>query len=170
MGITLDIIADKVFSDVGGGYSKHEVDDFLNDILEEMENREDETRSLKEQVASLIEQRDAARAEAQKAPKSVYEAPTQTSRHSAESFELVLSKAKSVYEEIVGDADRKAAEILAKANADAANIRSDAESKISDLTARFESVRKQAATYYDALKKLEDQQSGALASLKDLID
>ena len=56
MAITLDIIADKVFQETEHGYSKREVDDFLNDILDEMEAREAETEGLKKQVASLKKQ------------------------------------------------------------------------------------------------------------------
>ena len=51
MAITLDTIVNKVFKVVKNGYDNNEVESFLDEILEEMENREAETNKLKEQVA-----------------------------------------------------------------------------------------------------------------------
>ena len=165
MAITLDIIADKVFKDVGGGYDKGEVDDFLNDILDEMEKREDETKALNAQIASLTQQLADAKA-------AVVSEPVQAEdkgKYSAESFELVLSKAQGVYEEIVSDADKKAEEIVAKANEDAASIRARAESRITDLTDKYETVKQQSRSYYDQLRKIVDDQSASLTALKKLL-
>ena len=146
MAITLDTIVNKVFKVVKNGYDNNEVESFLDEILEEMENREAETNKLKEQVAQLTAELNQARADLQAAksaqPAVVTAAPTarpaQDDRHSSESFELVLSKAKGAYEEIVSAADTRAAEIINKANQDAATIRSDAQSKIADLTSQLD--------------------------------
>lgn len=127
MAITLDTIVNKVFKVVKNGYDNNEVESFLDEILEEMENREAETNKLKEQVAQLTAELNQARADLQKeqsskpeiaAPIAVAPAPAQNDRHSSESFELVLSKAKGAYEEIVSAADTRAAEIINKANQD----------------------------------------------------
>lgn len=108
MAITLDTIVNKVFKVVKNGYDNNEVESFLDEILEEMENREAETNKLKEQVAQLTAELNQARADLQ-AAKSAQPAvvaaapaarPAQDDRHSSESFELVLSKAKGAYEEI----------------------------------------------------------------------
>ncbi len=165
MAITLDIIADKVFKDVGGGYDKGEVDDFLNDILDEMEKREDETKALNAQIASLTQQLADAKAAAASAP--VKEADQ--GKYSAESFELVLSKAQGVYEEIVSDADKKAEEIVAKANEDAASIRARAEGRITDLTDKYETLKQQSRSYYEQLRKIVDDQGASLTALKKLL-
>ena len=162
MAITLDTIVNKVFKVVKNGYDNNEVESFLDEILEEMENREAETNKLKEQVAQLTAELNQARADLQAAksaqPAVVTAAPTarpaQDDRHSSESFELVLSKAKGAYEEIVSAADTRAAEIINKANQDAATIRSDAQSKIADLTSQLTALRKQTSEYYDSLKKI----------------
>ena len=53
MAITLDTIVNKVFKVVKNGYDNNEVEAFLDEILEEMENREAQTNQLKEQVAAL---------------------------------------------------------------------------------------------------------------------
>lgn len=67
MAITLDTIVNKVFKVVKNGYDNNEVESFLDEILEEMENREAETNKLKEQVAQLTAELNQARADLQAA-------------------------------------------------------------------------------------------------------
>ena len=49
MAITLDTIVNKVFKVVKNGYDNNEVESFLDEILEEMENREAETNIRRSQ-------------------------------------------------------------------------------------------------------------------------
>lgn len=174
MAITLDTIVNKVFKVVKNGYDNNEVEAFLDEILEEMENREAQTNQLKEQVAELTRELEAAKAQlAAKPGAPVAAAPAapvaSDDRHAAESFELVLSKAKGAYEEIVSAADKRADEIIAKANEDAASIRSNAESQISDLTQKLASLRKQTSDYYTSVKRAVDAQSASLDQIKKLL-
>ena len=170
MAITLDTIVNKVFKVVKNGYDNNEVEAVLDEILEEMENREAETEKLKEQVAALtreLEQAKAAAAQPMQAPVAapvVAAAPRAT-----ESFELVLSKAKGAYEEIVAAADVRAEEIISKANAEAASIRVNAESQIADLTEKLAVLRKQTADYYASVKKAVDAQAATMDQLKKLL-
>ena len=130
MAITLDTIVNKVFKVVKNGYDNNEVEAFLDEILEEMENREAETDKLKEQVAALNRELEQARAQlaARPAAAAPAAAPAKDAedRRASESFELVLTKAKGAYEEIVAAADARAEEIVAKANEEAAHIRESA--------------------------------------------
>ena len=174
MAITLDTIVNKVFKVVKNGYDNNEVEAFLDEILEEMENREAQTNQLREQVAELTRELEAAKAQlaaAQNAPaaKATAAPVVADDRHATESFELVLSKAKGAYEEIVSAADKRADEIIAKANADAASIRSNAESQISDLTQKLASLRKQTSEYYASVKRAVDAQSASLDQIKKLL-
>ena len=173
MAITLDTIVNKVFKVVKNGYDNNEVEQFLDEILEEMENREAQTNQLKEQVAALTRELEEARAQLASRPAApvaaAAPAPVAGDRHSAESFELVLSKAKGAYEEIVAAADKRADEIIAKANEDAASIRGNAQSQISDLTEKLASLRKQTADYYSTVKRAVDAQSASLDQLKKLL-
>ena len=68
MAITLDRIVNKVFKVVKNGYDNNEVEAFLDEILEEMENREAETEKLKAQVASLSAELEQAKAQAAARP------------------------------------------------------------------------------------------------------
>ena len=170
MAITLDTIVNKVFKVVKNGYDNNEVEQFLDEILEEMENREAETNQLKEKVEALTKELAQARAESR--PVSAAAVPAQNQpadRHAAESFELVLSKAKGAYEEIVSAADSRAEEIIAKANKEAASIRGNAEAEIADLTEKLASMRKQTSEYYASVKKIMDAQSASMDQLKKLM-
>ena len=171
MAITLDTIVNKVFKVVKNGYDNNEVEAFLDEILEEMENREAQTNKLKEQVASLSAELEEARAQLSSRPAAapVVVNKAAEERHTTESFELVLTKAKSAYEEIVAAADARAEEIVSKATAEAASIRETAESQITDLTEKLASLRKQTADYYAAAKKAVDAQSASLDQLKKLV-
>ena len=90
-------------------------------------------------------------------------------RHAAESFELVLSKAKGAYEEIVAAADARAEEIIANANAEAASARINAQNQIADLTEKLAALRKQTADYYASLKRVVDAQSASMDQIKKLL-
>ena len=181
MAITLDTIVTKEFTVVKNGYDNGEVEAFLDEILEEMENREAATARLQEQVEELTRDLEQARAELVARP--VIETPVETAapvapaapvstvsdRHSTESFELVLSKAKAAYEEIVATAELRAEEIIAKANEEADALRTDAETQISDLTGNLASLRSQTAEYYASLKKIVDDQAATMEQIKKLL-
>ena len=171
MAITLDTIVNKVFKVVKNGYDNNEVEAFLDEILEEMENREAETEKLKAQVAELNRELEQARAQLAARPaQAAPAAPVQAAAPRAtESFELVLSKAKGAYEEIVAAADARAEEILAKANEEAASMRANAESQITDLTEKLSTLRKQTADYYASVKKAVDAQAASMDQLKKLL-
>lgn len=173
MAITLDTIVNKVFKVVKNGYDNNEVEAFLDEILEEMENREAQTAKLEEQVKTLTQELEQARAQlaARPAAQPVAAAPVKAAenRHSSESFELVLTKAQGVYDEIVAAADARAEEIIAKATQEAASLRTDAESQISDLTEKLAALRKQTADYYASIKKAVDAQSASMDQIKKLL-
>lgn len=176
MAITLDTIVNKVFKVVKNGYDNNEVESFLDEILEEMENREAQTNQLKEQVATLTRELEEARAQLAARP-AVQAAPAPIAqpikvtedRHATESFELVLTKAKGAYEEIVSAADARADEIIRKANEEASSIRTNAESQIADLTGKLDALRRQTTSYCDSLKKMIDQQNASMDQIKKLL-
>jgi len=170
----LDVIANKEFAIAKhNGYDPDDVDSFLDDILAEMEKREAETEKLKAKVNELNQALKAAKAAVQApaapvAPVAPAVKPV-SEKHAAESFELVLSKAKGAYEEIVSAADARAEEILGKANEEAASIRMNAERQIGDLTSKLDSLKKQTADYYASLKKIVDAQNASMDQIKKLL-
>lgn len=168
MAITLDTIVNKVFKVVKNGYDNNEVEQFLDEILEEMENREAETAKLKAQVAELTKALEDAKSARPQAAAPIQPQKAEA-RHTTESFELVLTKAKDAYDEIVAAADARSEEILAKANQEASSIRKNAETQIADLTEKLASLRKQTSEYYASLKKIVDTQNTSMDQLKKLL-
>lgn len=174
MALTLDTIVNKVFTTVAtGGYDRNEVDDFLDEILEEMENREKDAESLKQQItdlnARLTEAKDQL-ANAQKAAANAANArPVQEDIHSTESFELVMNKARSMYDDIVSEAKNKAEGIISNANAEAVNMRTAAQKQITDLSDRLASLRRQTTDYYEQLSKIIEKQTESMTDLKRLL-
>ena len=169
MAITLDTIVNKVFKVVKNGYDNNEVEAFLDEILEEMENREAATEKLKEQVANLTRELEQAQAQLAARPTPVAAAPVAAAPRSTQSYELILSKAQDVYDEIIAEADARAQEIVAKANEEAASVRVNAENQISDLTDKLAVLRKQTADYYANVKKAVDAQAASMDQLKKLL-
>ena len=171
MAITLDTIANKMFSIVTDkGYDMNDVDDFLDEILEEMEAREAEANRLKVQIAQLTQERDQAIAAAQQSASAAPAAvPAVSDRHSGESFELVLTKAKGLYDEILATAESRSDEIIAKANEDAAAIRANAEGQISDLKAKLAQLRTQASECCATLQKAVDGHKATIDQLQKLL-
>ena len=171
MAITLDTIVNKVFKVAKNGYDNNEVEAFLDESLEEMENREAQTKKLEEQVAALTSELEQAKAQLAAKPAAAVPAKASAadSRRSSESFELVLSKAQSVYDEIVAAADVRAEEIIAKAYEEAANVRESAQNQISDLTEKLAVLRKQTGDYYASVKKAVDVQAAAMDQIKKLL-
>lgn len=109
MAITLDTIVNKVFKVVKNGYDNNEVESFLDEILEEMENREAETNKLKEQVAQLTAELNQARADLQKEQSSKPEiacadcrraAPHRMNRHLARALMLVSAKRRAAMKKL----------------------------------------------------------------------
>lgn len=180
MAITLDTIVNKVFKVVKNGYDNNEVEAFLDEILEEMENREVETNRLKEQVVSLTNELEQTKAELQRAKVAADSIPVDSSassstsskndeRHGAESFELVLTKAKNAYDEIVAAADVKADEIVKKANEDALNVRARGEMQMTELNKKLNELRSQASDYCEALKKAMETHAATMEEINRLL-
>lgn len=169
----LDVIANKEFKNAKNGYDANEVDTFLDEILDEMEKREAETAKLQMKIAELNQALKAAKAAPAAAPVAApVAAPAAKAvndKHAAESFELVLTKAKGAYEEIVAAADARAEEIISKANLEASSIRADAQNQITDLTEKLASLRKQTGDYYASLKRVMDAQTASMDQIKKLL-
>ena len=182
MAITLDTIVNKVFKVVKNGYDNNEVESFLDEILEEMENREAETNKLKEQVAQLTAELNQATCRScrrlrRRKPRrlSLRRLPVAPAPRSgmtvipARALSWFSARRRAHMRKSSTAADTRAAEIINKANQDAAAIRSDAQTKIADLTAQLASLRKQTAEYYDSLKKITDAQTASMEQIKKLL-
>lgn len=109
--ITIEIIESKEFGTENGGYSRKEVDRFLDQICDEMANLQDEIDNLTRQLS-------VAEARAKMTPPAPMQAPVQAAVPDSE-FREILEMAHRVKSETIANAEQKAAEIVANAQTEA---------------------------------------------------
>ncbi len=118
MAITVSMIEEKEFKNKMLGYDPVEVDEFLDDICDEMVSMQAEIAALKNKL-SLSQQQPApvyAPVPAPLAPAPA-PAPSANAQASEASAQKLLARAQKFYDDTVADAERQAAEIIEKAKA-----------------------------------------------------
>ena len=156
--ITIEIIESKEFGTENGGYSRKEVDRFLDQICDEIANLQDEIDGLTKQLA-------VAEARAKMAPPAA--APVQTAVPDSE-FREILEMAQKVKSETIAAAEQKAAEILANAQEEAkAKLGSLAEEKDA-LTAQVDDLKLAGMELREKIAEVLKAQQEALDKTKDL--
>lgn len=152
MAITIEMIEEKEFQTVSRGYDPEEVDEFLDEIVDEMEAMLDEIDDLR-----------AAQEELQARPPQVENlpapAPAPRSDIQEESIRNMLLNAQRVSDDTIADAKKRAQEILLKANQQAEAIVSDARTEQQQLVEEMDTLRAAAKDYRERFKRLlEDQE------------
>lgn len=181
MAITVKDIHEKEFSKQVRGYSIDEVDDFLDELAEQMEamikeNREAlaEAEAAKAELAQLKAEKSAAVAApvvVAEEPKSIVAvAPAQPVQQSAaidepqyfKNLETTLREtlisAQRLADETVADARKKANAMIASAEEQAANVTAAAKAEVETHKSEAEELKKAAEDYRARfLRLLEDQ-------------
>ena len=147
--ITVDIIGSKEFSIEAKGYNRKEVDEFLDDICDEMDRMEEEIRSLKQRNAV---ERPAPAAAVKPAGGA-----------DAGEFREILEMAKKVKDETILKAREDAEKILADAEKDAKNRMDNLDDERTSLKNEINELKKEAAAYR---KKFEDLLASQQEQLK----
>ena len=120
MAITIDDIYDKEFALKGGGYDRDDVDQFLDEICDEMTNMQEKITSLESDLQKAQDELKAAREAVKPAPVA-----------QAQPVETPIAKTSSTLESILLSAQRLADEEVEKAKEKAAQIIKDAEDQAS---------------------------------------
>lgn len=181
MAITVKDIHEKEFSKQVRGYSIDEVDDFLDELAEQMEvmikeNREAlaEAEAAKAELAQIKAEKSAAVAApvvVAEEPKSIVAvAPAQPVQQSAaidepqyfKNLETTLREtlisAQRLADETVADARKKANAMIASAEEQAANVTAAAKAEVETHKSEAEELKKAAEDYRARfLRLLEDQ-------------
>ena len=152
MGLTIDDIYDKEFTIKGGGYDRHEVDTFLDEICDEMTDMLKKIADLEEDLkrarqAAMVAT-DAAHPEQQDVKKA--EPVAQTS----EVLQEILLSAQRLSDEALENARRKADQLVKEAEEKAGSIVDDAQTEKALITGELDKLRKDASDYHDAMLKL----------------
>ncbi len=155
MALTIDEIYDKEFALKGGGYDRNDVDQFLDQICDEMSNMLDHIDELEKNLRQAKMETEAAKAAAQKAaPVVVKNEPV---ARTSETLEGILLSAQRLADEAVENAKHKAEGIVKEAQDKAGQIvdeaRSEKESLDVELNTLRESVSEYKANFQTMLKK-----------------
>ena len=151
--VTIDDISRKEFSIANKGYNQKEVDDFLDDICDEMERMENEIMDLKQKTSVV---RPAAQESAA------------VSSENEQSFREVLALAVQVKDEALRKAKEDAEAIRAKAETEAAERLDGLAEERKSLETEVAALRKTAADYRKQFEALLQAQQEALEKAADL--
>lgn len=155
--ITVDLISTKEFSQVSKGYNPKEVDEFLDDICDEMERMEAEIKDLRQKSTSVRPAQAAAPAPAAEPDEEV------TSQ-----FKEILMTARQVKDETIRKAKEDAEAIRAKAEAEATERLDGLTEERDALTRQISKLKATAASYRQQFEQLLQAQQEALEEATEL--
>ena len=150
MALTIDDIYDKEFALKGGGYDRNDVDQFLDEICDEMTNMLDHIDNLERDLKQARMEAEAARTAAQNAqaqaaaPVVVKSEPV---ARASETLEGILLSAQRLADEAVAEAKTKAEDIVKEAQEKAEKIVDDAKLEKTTLGTELETLRKSVTEY-----------------------
>ena len=152
--ITVEDISSKEFSFATKGYNQKEVDDFLDDICDEIERLENEIMDLKQKTTVV---RPASNPET-----------SGVSAESEQSFREVLAMAVQVKDETLRKAREDAEAIRAKAETEASERLDGLSEERKQLENEVAALKKTAADYRASFEALLQAQQEALEKAADL--
>ena len=144
--ITVDEISRKEFSFANKGYNQKEVDDFLDDICDEIERMENEIMDLRQKTTAVRPAQE----------------DTGISAENEESFREVLALAVQVKEETLRKAREDAEAIRTKAETEANERLDGLSDERKSLEAEVAALKKTAADYRAQFEALLQAQQEAL--------
>ena len=150
--ITVDTITSKEFSFETKGYNRKEVDDFLDDISDEMERMEGEIMDLKQKTSAV---------------RPVQESAAVSSENE-QNFREVLALAVQVKDETLRKAKEDAEAIRAKAETEASEKLDGLAEERKSLEEEVAALRQTAADYRAKFEALLQAQQEALEKASDL--
>ena len=157
--ITVDLITSKEFSHVNKGYNPKEVDEFLDDICDEMERMEAEIKDLRQKTTNV-------RPAAPAAPTA---SPAQEpSEDITNQFKEILTTAQQVKEETLRKAREDAEAIRAKAEAEATERLDGLNEERDSLNRQITELKARAANYRKQFEQLLQAQQEALEKATEL--
>ena len=154
--ITVDLISSKEFTIENRGYSRQEVDEFLDDVCDEMERMEKEIQDLRQKNTAGWE------------PAPAAAAPSAPTAGEESRFREILEMAAQVKEDTIRKAKEDAEAIRAKAEAEATERLDGLNEEKEALTAQVTQLKETAASYRKQFEALLQAQQEALEKAADL--
>ena len=182
MAISVRDIQEKEFAtQAANGYDVEQVDDFLDELAEQLGAMLRESAALKEQVTALetsLAASEAAKAEMEKKLPDYNENGYFKNLESAMRESLIgaqriadetITEAKKKAQQTVADANAKAEKTIADATEQAEAATARAEKAVSDLKAEQERLHAAVDAYRNNFQKLLDEQLEALTASETLL-
>lgn len=182
MAISVKDIQEKEFSiQASNGYNMEQVDDFLDELADQLGAMIRENQALTAQVQQLQQQADALaaqKAEIEKKLPDYNETGYFRNLESAMRESLIgaqriadetIAEAKKKAEQMVEDAVAAAEKTVADANAKAGTLMDEAEKLATETKAEAAHLRAISDTYRANFKKLVEEQMAALAANEELL-
>lgn len=155
MALTIDDIYDKEFALKGGGYDRNDVDQFLDEICDEMTNMLEHIEKLEKDLQQAQMEVEAAKASARTAaPTVVQQEPV---ARTSETLEGILLSAQRLADEAVDKAKAKAEDIVKEAEEKAEKIVDEARTEKETLTSQMSGLRSSVAEYKASFKALVEK-------------
>jgi len=155
--ITVNDISSKEFSIDSRGYNRKEVDEFLDDICDEMERMEAEIKDLRQKTTAVREAAPAAKP-----------ASAGVSAQDEASFREILEMAKKVKDDTITKAKEDAEAIRARAEAEATQRLDGLNEEREKLTRQVTELKAAATDYRTKFEQLLQAQQEALEKASDL--
>ncbi len=163
--ITTDLISNKEFAIVSKGYDREQVDNFLDDICDEMDRMEAELKDLR-QKTTVVREAVPAPVPAP-APAPAAQSSGITSEEES-SFREILEMARKVRDDTISQAKEDAEAIRARAEAEATDRLDGLNEERDALTRQVASLKAAAADYRTKFEQLLQAQQEALEKASDL--
>lgn len=159
MPITVPMIEEKEFKTKVRGYDPVEVDEFLDEICDEMVLMQEEIARLQAQLAQA--KRDLAYVQpAPQRPAPVPAPAPVVTQDASESAQKLMANAQRLYDETIAQAKEEAAAIVARAkdsvSADLSEEKAAMEQQLSDLHVNAKAYRDKVYGLMDELRSLLD--------------
>jgi len=154
--ITVDLISSKEFAIESRGYNRKEVDEFLDEVCDEMERMEAEIKDLRQKTTVVRE-----------TPTAAPAAVTATAQDGSK-FQEILEMAQKVKDETIQKAKEDAEAIRAKAEAEATERLDGLNEEREALTRQVSELKATAANYRTQFEQLLQAQQEALEKASDL--
>lgn len=177
MPITVAMIEEKEFKTKMRGYDPEEVDEFLDEICDEMVAMQEEIATLQARLAQAPRSNQAAFVPAPAAvpvpaPAPVVKEPVKETvrEDSSEAAQKLLARAQKVYDETVADAKAEADKILAGAHQRADAGLEALEDEKAAMEDEIKSLKAAAKDYRDRFQRLLDDQQHVLNAESKLFE
>lgn len=154
--ITIDDIEKKQFSVTPDGYSKQEVDEYLDLICDELDRLLLENRKLHQELEGAR----AAVSKPQAAPAPITRTPTQGE---TQAFREILEMAQKVKDDTINAAKGQADAIVADAQR-------EADARLGDLNAQHDRLSQQVAELKHVAQEYRNRFESLLAAQQDALD